>query len=165
MKGTTVEDNVRALYLCYKAGINSHVYIIIGSPEETEKDLDDTVHFLRTTKPLSVGVSRLTPVIGSALYEFAVKSGLLKTDNWEDHDYYTNKYPMRLKYLSEMDLDRYTHVINGIVGPMDIIWRIITNPRYLSRVVVDMLRDPKRTAQNIKHMLYNYFHLEPGAKT
>jgi len=114
-KGTKVEEIVRAFDVCNKAEIYTHAYIIVGTPVETKSDLKKTVKLLKRIRPSSVGVSRLTPMRGSYLYDFAEEHGLINIKRSEDWDYYANSYPLSLEHLSSKDLDEYTDIINAVV--------------------------------------------------
>ena len=156
-KDTKVKDIIRAFDLCRIAGLSTHAYIIVGSPMETKKDLDDTVRLIKRIRPSSVGVSRLTPTKGSDLYEYSVARGLLTINSYEEYDYYrSNAYPLRLSYVSKKELEQYTNTIQNIVWKENFkkrMWDLISNPLYLKEFVVTIFQDPKLAIMKIKRTM------------
>jgi len=156
-KGTRVKDIIRAFDLCRMAGLSTHAFVIVGSPMETKKDLDDTVRLIKRIRPSSVDVSRLTPMKGSDLYEFSVANGLLTVNSYEEYDYYTsNTSPLRLSYVSVKDLEHYTNTIRNIVlndNFKKLMWNLVSNPLYLKKFVVKMFQNPELTIMKIKRTI------------
>jgi len=155
-KGIKVKDIIRAFDLCHKVGIGTYSYIIIGSPMETKQDLDATANLIKRIRPSCIAISRLTPTLGSDLYEFAVKHGLLNISSFEEYDYYANAYPINLEYLSKSDLDRYGHIMRRIALRIN-LWRNITNPSYLEKVVFEVFNRPKSIIGKITNILRLFF--------
>lgn len=114
-KGITVDDIIRAFDLCNKVGIFTHAYIIIGSPMETIKDLQLTAKLIDRIKPCSVGITRLTPMKGSFLYDYAYENGLININSFDEWDYCSNASPLILKYLTCDDLEQYATKIKDII--------------------------------------------------
>ena len=50
-KGTTVEQNAKAIKMVKEAGILVAISLVIGYPGETPEMLQQTVDFIRKTKP------------------------------------------------------------------------------------------------------------------
>jgi len=63
-KGTTVKQNLNAMKLTKKAGIQTKVGIIVGSPGETWETVEETKKGLRECPPDYWNVSVFTPYIG-----------------------------------------------------------------------------------------------------
>ena len=76
----TVEDNKRALRLCKKYGFKTYGSFIIGSPEETEDDLKQTLNLVRDKNLDAAHVYQLTPYPGTEIWEYAKKAGLVSDD-------------------------------------------------------------------------------------
>lgn len=150
-KGIRVEDSMNALNLCHKVGINTHAYIIIGSPMETKNDLEATINLIKRTSPCSLQVARLTPIPGSDLYDYAVKHDLINVKALEEYDYYSTGYPLRLSYLSRVDLDRFSRIINGI--KKDFLIRRIAKPSYFRKIIIESLRSPSSLIRRIKNFV------------
>jgi len=89
-KGTTIEQNQRALDLLKKYGIATMCSFIVGWPTETEEDVRSTYEFIlkniaeeKLTTAISVNI--LMPIPGTELWEYAVTNGLivLQDFDWE----------------------------------------------------------------------------------
>jgi anaerobic magnesium-protoporphyrin IX monomethyl ester cyclase len=76
-KGTTVEQNRKAVEICRKYGIKVYANIMFGLPTETKTDMDKTVKFVRWAKPDYLSMATFTPYPGSYLYDYCKKEGLL----------------------------------------------------------------------------------------
>ncbi len=153
-KGIRVEDTIRAFDLCHKVGMETHAYIIIGSPVETEEDLKATVKLIKRIRPDSLQVSRLTPTPGSDLYDLATKQRILTIKDCEAYDYYSAEYPLRLEHLTKEDLDHYTEIINRTitlsvsVAKRDL--KRIIKPSYLKEIMVNSFKNPKSIVRRVK---------------
>ena len=115
-KGIKVADIIRAFDICNKVEIFTHAYIIIGSPMETIKDLRLTAKLLDRIRPCSVGITRLTPMKGSYLYDYATENGLINVTSFDEWDYCSNANPLILKHLTSDDLDHYTKKMKDIIA-------------------------------------------------
>jgi len=83
-KTVTVEDNRRAIELLTSAGIKANASFIIGSPDETEKEMMDTYDFIRKSKLSFVDIYLLTPLPGTPVWDFAKSRGLVSDDmDWD----------------------------------------------------------------------------------
>lgn len=63
------DHNIKALIACREAGIHVRASIMIGSPGETEDDLQQTLSMLQETRPSSIIVNFTKPTPGSGLYK------------------------------------------------------------------------------------------------
>ena len=68
-KGTTVEQNARAIELTKKVGIPVKTSIIIGSPGETQETVDASIRFIEEHRPDEQIVCTFTPYPGSAVWD------------------------------------------------------------------------------------------------
>ncbi len=50
-KGITVEQNVQAIHNAKKAGIKTNLSLMLGLPSENRENINDTIKYLKTTKP------------------------------------------------------------------------------------------------------------------
>jgi anaerobic magnesium-protoporphyrin IX monomethyl ester cyclase len=57
---------------------------MVGSPSETEKEVEKTIDFIKDLNIDQVGVNVTTPFPGTQLWEVAKKKGLVKDDQWDD---------------------------------------------------------------------------------
>ena len=79
-KTVTVKDNRRAIELLTSAGIKANASFIIGSPDETEKEMMDTYDFIRKSKLSFVDIYVLTPYPGTPVWDFAKSRDLVSDD-------------------------------------------------------------------------------------
>jgi anaerobic magnesium-protoporphyrin IX monomethyl ester cyclase len=75
-KGTTVEQNIRAMNMVKEAGIQLKVGIIVGSPGETWETVKETMFLLDKCPPDFWNVSCFTPFPGCAAWENPEKYGI-----------------------------------------------------------------------------------------
>ena len=68
-KGTTAKQNLHAMKLTKKIGIQTKAGIIVGNPGETWDTIRETMKGLRECPPDYWALSTLTPYPGSAIYE------------------------------------------------------------------------------------------------
>jgi anaerobic magnesium-protoporphyrin IX monomethyl ester cyclase len=85
-KGTTVEQNAKAIRLAKKAGISVTISVIIGYPGETMDTLQQTLDFIRKTEPDDVHMSLATPYPGIELYNVVKKLGWKMCEDWSHCD-------------------------------------------------------------------------------
>lgn len=75
-KGVTVEQNLRAMKLIKKSGIQLKAGIMVGSPGETKETVEETKKLLRECPPDTWAVSVFTPFPGSAVWNNPAKYGV-----------------------------------------------------------------------------------------
>lgn len=75
-KGVTVAQNLRAMQLIKKAGIQLKVGVIVGSPGETWVTVEETKQLLKACPPDYWNVSVFTPFPGSAAWKEPEKHGV-----------------------------------------------------------------------------------------
>ncbi|MBI2264493.1 MAG: B12-binding domain-containing radical SAM protein [Armatimonadetes bacterium] len=88
---TTVEENQRALEICYDKAFFTFGSFIIGTPGETEQDLDATYEFIKRNWELcrirGVGMSPLIVLPGTHVWADALSRGLVSEDmEWDRLD-------------------------------------------------------------------------------
>lgn len=107
-KGTTVEQIGNALRLTHKAGILAYADLIIGTPTETEEDLEKTVEFVKKFHPDGIQVSIMTPLVGTDLERYCKEKNILNIKSSSDYLYLMDdKYPIKLEHLTREDLRFY----------------------------------------------------------
>ena len=75
-KGTTVEQNARAIKWAKEAGILVAISLVIGYPGETPEMLQQTIDFIHKTKPDYVYMCEAVPYPGTELYDYVKELGL-----------------------------------------------------------------------------------------
>jgi anaerobic magnesium-protoporphyrin IX monomethyl ester cyclase len=81
-KGTTVEQNAMAIKMVKEAGMTVTVSMIIGYPGETKETLEQTLNFIRKTKPDDVHLSLATPYPGIELNQVVKDLGWEMCGDW-----------------------------------------------------------------------------------
>jgi len=79
-KRTTTEQNERAIRLAQEAGITVTTLMLHGYPGENMESTQETLRFLKRTKPDRVFLNRFAPMPGSSIYHEMKKSGLAIPD-------------------------------------------------------------------------------------
>ncbi|TNE50972.1 MAG: B12-binding domain-containing radical SAM protein [Bacteroidetes bacterium] len=81
-----------------EAGIEAGTFIMLGYPGETEADIRETVHHLKTSDPDLFTITVAYPIKGTGLYE-AVRSEIQTDLPWSEHTDrdldFTRTYPRR----------------------------------------------------------------------
>ena len=81
---STVEQNHRAVELLTRAGINVQGTFIIGSPDETEEEILETLKFIKESALVNFEVYLLSPFPGTPVWETARERGLVgKEMDWK----------------------------------------------------------------------------------
>jgi radical SAM superfamily enzyme YgiQ (UPF0313 family) len=92
-KGTTVNQNAKAIKQAKKYGIFVDGSFIVGVPGETRGDINMTMDFIRKYKPDSVDAKILIPYPGIKIYEDCIEKGKIKRPTtlkeWEN--FYSKK--------------------------------------------------------------------------
>ena len=81
-KGTTVEQNERAIRWAKEIGISVTISVVIGYPGETTDTLKQTLEFIRKTEPDDVHMSLATPYPGIELYDIVKDLGWNMCEEW-----------------------------------------------------------------------------------
>ncbi|MEM2889263.1 MAG: radical SAM protein [Candidatus Bathyarchaeia archaeon] len=85
-KGTTVEQNERAIKWAKEVGLFVAVSVIVGYPGETTETLKQTINFLKKTKPDDVYICIATPYPGTELRNLIEKMGWKMSTEWQLYD-------------------------------------------------------------------------------
>ena len=75
-KGTTVDDNIRAIQLTESCGIATKALLMVNFPGEDEDTVQDTLQMVVSTRPTKVAVSAFVPMPGSDVYSNPTKYGI-----------------------------------------------------------------------------------------
>ena len=109
LKGVTLEQVRYAVQCAKDAGIEVLTYFMIGFPDETPQQMEETVDFAIALQPHYVQVTITIPLPGTPLYDDALATGAIPGDYFAE---YTRR-PVRVmrgitwnKHLSERQLVR-----------------------------------------------------------
>lgn len=78
-----VEQVREMIRLARKHGIEAGTFIMLGYPGETEKDIEETVHHLKTSNPDHFTITVAYPIKGTELYQ-EVEHDFTKKLDWEN---------------------------------------------------------------------------------
>ena len=107
-KGTTVEQNYRAVEICQKLGIKIWANCMLGIPTETKEEAMDTVNFIRETKPFHYSPAFFTPHPGSDLFEYCKKHNLSLI---KSHDHYRRNINVNAPKIKGIDYDFLNKIV------------------------------------------------------
>ena len=77
-KTQTTDECIQAMRNLEKHGIESHAFIMVGFPSETEETFKDTMDFIPKLKPDSIIFSIFTPYPGSDIYNECKDEGIIE---------------------------------------------------------------------------------------
>ena len=102
-KGTTVEQNARAIKWAKEAGISVAISLVIGYPGETPEMLKQTIDFMYKTKPDYVYMCEAVPYPGTELYNYVKELGLEISENWNQYREETQVFKNSLLPLEKLE--------------------------------------------------------------
>ena len=91
-KTQTTDECISAMRNLQKHGIDSHAFIMVGFPNETEKTFKETMEFIPKLRPDNVIFSVFTPYPGSDLFYQCQKDGII--DGEFDLSIYNHQSPL-----------------------------------------------------------------------
>ena len=101
-KGIRIDQIVKAVRWTKEAGIKALGSFIIGFPDETREEIEETIKFSKKLNLDYAQFSIATPYPGTELYQIAKRNGLLLTNDWSE---YTAARPvMKMRKLSSEEL-------------------------------------------------------------
>jgi len=84
-RGSVTLDKIREVVkLCKKHDILPMASFMVGSPYETEKDVQATIDFIKELKLNQFGLCVTTPFPGTELWQYGKEKNLIKSDEWDD---------------------------------------------------------------------------------
>jgi radical SAM superfamily enzyme YgiQ (UPF0313 family) len=111
-RGSVTLDKIReAVKLCKEHGIAPGASFMIGSPYETEEDVQKTIDFIKELGLDQFGLCVTTPFPGTELWEYGRQKGIITSDKWDDklwgfHDINEENYKDKI-ILADMDKDMF----------------------------------------------------------
>ena len=110
--GSVTLDKIREVVkLCKEHGIAPRGSFMIGSPYETEEDVEKTIEFIKDIDLDQIGICVTTPFPGTELWEYGRQKGLISSDKWDGrlwgfHDVNEENYRDKI-LLADMDKDTF----------------------------------------------------------
>jgi radical SAM superfamily enzyme YgiQ (UPF0313 family) len=164
-------DSVIAARSCLKsAGIRACFFLQFGYPGETWRELQETISFVRQTRPDDVGISFSYPLPGTVFYE-RVQAQLGYKRNWTDSDdlcimysaaYKTEFYrAVRDALHAEVDSWSKPQWHPGSNARIDSLWNRVIELEPVSRDA-DALSAPERMAASTLSTIAPVNHLVPA---
>jgi anaerobic magnesium-protoporphyrin IX monomethyl ester cyclase len=110
-KKTTVEMNKKACAYVKEAGLSLSYSMMIGIPGETEKDMKETIAFLRDVPAQSAGIGSFRPLPGSPFYTEFVNDGTLdkRRTDWSNLGNFT---VMPDRMFSAVSKDKFDEIFD-----------------------------------------------------
>jgi len=140
----TVDQHRNALALCAKNDLKVDASFIFGAPGETEADIKKTFELMRNPAIKSSMVFQLTPFPSSAIWDYAIKKGLVKDDmDWDRMKAYVGNPD--LPWMNEaMDREFFNEKMAPLIreeykkcnyrhGQLKIKWQYMLNPLLIKR--------------------------------
>lgn len=142
-KGTTVEQNEKAIRLAKGAGLFVSVSVMIGYPGETKEMLQETIDLIRRAEPDDVYICVATPYPGTELRRVVEQMGWEMSNDWGQYDTITPVFANPNLSAEEVRKLR-TSFYNSFYSPKYVL-RHLFKMNFYSRVMA-------RTAMN--HILW-----------
>lgn len=129
-KRTTVRKNLEALKLTKQAGLSSEANIIIGLPGERQRDIFDTIEFLKSARPDMINRAKLYPIPATRYYVQLLEKGVLvRPQDWNElMDRYSNNSDFTFADIAPAEFNRFKDKMDReIVLPTNYMFRIKAN--------------------------------------
>jgi radical SAM superfamily enzyme YgiQ (UPF0313 family) len=140
-KGLSLSSIIAARHRLKEAGIRACYFLQLGYPGETWAELQETIDFVRDTRPDDIGISFSYPLPGTVFYE-RVREQLGKKRNWTDSDdlcimfkaaYNTNFYRAVRDALHAEVNSWHGEVLSKTRAEVDTLWRNVEELESVSR--------------------------------
>jgi len=87
-KDISIEQIEKAFRITHTMGIETKANFILGHLGETEREMMESIRLARAIKATRTSFYKMIPLPGSALYQEALREGLIKTTKFEDFGWY-----------------------------------------------------------------------------
>jgi radical SAM superfamily enzyme YgiQ (UPF0313 family) len=142
-KGTTVEQNERAVKMAKEVGLAFGLFLIIGYPGETAETLKETLDFIRRADPDDVYISFPTPHPQTDLYDMVKENDWKLSTDWTRFDNITPVFE-NPSFPAKAMIEARTKLFNQFYSPSNIVRQSLKRT-YYSRLIA-------RTALNYQLM-------------
>ena len=102
-KDITVEQIGESARLTRRAGMWAKVYLIVGTPGETPKDIEETMRVLRIASPDLIRISVYNPLIGTESWD--TNAANIDTDNIAENYVSSNRSAYKHENFSQVELE------------------------------------------------------------
>ncbi len=143
-KGTTTEQNERAVKMAKEVGLAFGLFLIIGYPGETVETLKESLDFIRRAEPDDVYISLASPYPQTEFYEVVKENGWKLSTDWSRFDNITPVFE-NPSFPAKAMIEARTKLFNQFYSPSNIIRQSLKRT-YYSRLIA-------RTALNYQLML------------
>ena len=157
-KGTTVEQNERAIKWAKEVGISVAISVIIGYPGETFGMLKQTLDFIRRTEPDDVYMSLATPYPGIELYDLVKDLGWKVCEEWHRCDMQMQAFENPHLHVNLREIRRRFY--NNFYSPSYILRQSLKGTFYskiLARTALNSLlwriKPPPWVSSNLKRLI------------
>ena len=153
-KGTTVEQNKKAIALCKELGLMVNGTYMIGNPTETIEDIEATRRFIEENPIDRAGICITTPCPGTELWHWCKENNLVPQKvKWSDFTFDKIPFPA-CNTLSNKEIMEKYHELEDLVykdTPIT-LGRIWSKPEK----ILDLIKYPSRWMKLIKRLkLFN----------
>ncbi len=139
-KGLSLPAVIAARACLGRAGIRACFFLQFGYPSETWAELQETIAFVRETRPHDIGVSFSYPLPGTVFYE-RVRMQLGDKRNWTDSDdlcimfraAYTTEFYRAVRDALHAEVDSWDHPVAPNPS-LDLLWRRVNDMEPASRI-------------------------------
>jgi radical SAM superfamily enzyme YgiQ (UPF0313 family) len=142
-KGTTTEQNERAVKMAKEVGLAFGLFLLIGYPGETVETFKETLDFVRRAEPDDVFISFATPYPKTELYEIVEENGWKVSTDWSRFDNITPVFE-NPSFPAKTMMEARRKVFNQFYSPSYILRQSLKRT-YYSRLMA-------RTALNYQLM-------------
>ena len=152
-KGLSLPSVIAARRRLKEAGIRACYFLQFGYPGETWAELQETIAFVRETRPDDIGISFSYPLPGTVFYE-RVRMQLGEKRNWTDSDdlcimfkaaYNTDFYrAVRDALHAEVETWRGSEALCKANAQIDMLWRRVNELEPVSRHVDALVMNATR---------------------
>jgi hypothetical protein len=154
-KDITPEMTIKTLQDCYRAGIKTSVFILVGIPGEKEKDLELTFNLLRKTWFWGICFMIYHPYPKTELFEYCIQNHLFNApktlQEWSDYDVYDWGNTLPNKYRSKIERFR-DREIPMILAKNQIQYYLFKDPREALKTIFS-----KQVLRKIKSLLSSFY--------
>lgn len=149
-KNITDKQIEKAMKLCWKHGIQSNIFMMLGFPTETKKEIQDTINYPILSGADIMGIHITWPQPGSPLFDDAIKDGIIPKTIIDDfvngklgQDFYSF-WPLYIpKGLALEDLMKAKRVAYQ---------KFYLRPSWFFRRLLWYFRTPEKFSQDLKEV-------------